>query len=419
MAVLDLAALNDSFINVYQPGITEQAARLVSDPVKVVEAKSEPGEGVDIPRLEARFGLEFVPSHITGFIGEGENFPEGEAPIRAEALYKLCEHTYRIKISDRAIRRGSTGDGQNGAFDDVLNREVNNVSEQIARWKSIMAWHEGFGVLARCKATTASTTLNLADSTTKAQMRNFKRNDPIEIGTVDDPTEASTRVKIVSVNAAAKTLTLSAAVTTTTSHRVFEAGSGGSDDWGPRAPVSFHQIIGTGELHGVDPATHPEWQSLIDTAGSGRVLDETLFEKVLDDIGMLAGDVNPTDTILVASNGVVRRTKADQGPLVQYTMIEQENLKVGIKAIELCGHALLKDSYHPEEEATVIDTSARGVKFLSPGDGYVSLDNGPGAPAGFALDTETREYQNRGAAYWNWGAKSRNGSARIKNLLEA
>jgi hypothetical protein len=408
MPTFDLDAFNTTWQEVYLPGINEQAPLAGSPALQLLQKSTD---NTDLANLEARFEIELAPSAVTGFRWEGESFPDGEAPIRAQAIYKLAKHTFKIDVTREAIKRSS---GQEAAFASVLEEKTESVAKQIANDQSAHLWHAGNGVLATCTTTSASTTLNLASSTTRAQMKVFRRNQQISLGTLAATTTVSARRVIVGIDRANKTLTLDAAVTTTGSHFVFNAGSGGSTSWGSRAPVSIPQIVaGSGTLFNIDPATHPEWVST--TNATGGVLTDALVAEVIDSVRDTYQE--EPDTIF-ARDEVVRRAELEYGTLVRYTMAEQETLKSGVQALEIHGKPVVKDNFCPDNSAYFLNTkSSAGIQMLTDGSGYTDLDEGSGQ-AGFRVLEDTDVLRARGVAYYNIGTKARAAHAVATGLAE-
>lgn len=408
MPTFDLAAFNTTYKEVYLPGINEQVPLAGSPALQLLQKSTD---NTDLANLEARFEIELAPSAVTGFRWEGESFPDGEAPIRAQAVYKLAKHTFKIDVTREAIKRSS---GQEAAYASVLEEKTESVAKQIANDQSAHLWHAGNGVLATCTTTSASTTLNLASSTTRAQMKVFRRNQQISLGTLAAPTTVEARRVIVGIDRANKTLTLDAAVTTTGSHFVFNAGSGGSTSWGSRAPVSIPQIVaGSGTLFNIDPATHPEWVSTVNATGG--VLTDALVAEVIDAVRDTYQE--EPDTIF-ARDEVVRRAELEYGTLVRYTMAEQEALKAGVKALEIHGKPVVKDNFCPDNAAYFLNTkSSAGIQMLTDGAGYTDLDEGSGQ-AGFRVLEDTDVLRARGVAYYNVGTKARAAHAVATGLAE-
>lgn len=409
MFVLD--DLNTSYKEVYQPKLTDAVPLAGSNALKLVESTTD---DADLANLEARFAIQFAPSAVTGFRWENEDFPEGEPPIRAQAIYKLSKHTYKIDFTREVLKRSAS---KEAAFASILEEKVGpngDVTKQLAADRSAALWNKhGEGALVQCDTTSDSTTLVLKNPT-RAELKVLRRNMPISIGTKASPGAVTVRRVIVGIDRDNGTLELDAKVTTTDSHFVFQAGSGGSTTWGSRAPVSIPQIVnGSDELFGIDPSDHPEHASLEFDSVTPQVIDEELVARVIDEVEDISGE--KPDTIF-ARPEAVRRAEREYESQVRYAMEDQRLMKVGVKAMEIHDLPLVKDNYVPDGEAYFLNlTSPNGIRWITDGQGYEDLDDGSGQ-AGFRLLEGPDVFRARGVGYYNVGCRQRNLHAVAHNV---
>lgn len=410
MFVLD--DLNTSYKEIYQPKLTDAVPLAGSNALKVVESTTD---DADLANLEARFAIQFAPSAVTGFRWEAEDFPEGEPPIRAQAIYRLSKHTYKIDLTREVLKRSAS---KEAAFASVLEEKVGpngDVTKQLAADRSWALWNRhGEGAIVQCDTTSNSTTLVLKDPT-RSELKVLRRNMPISIGTKANPGAVTVRRVIVGIDRDNGTLELDDAVTTTDAHFVFQAGSGGSTAWGSRAPISIPQIVnGSGELFGIDPSDHPEHAALeFDSPDVPQVLDEELVARVIDEVEDISGEM--PDTIF-ARPEVVRRAEREYESRVRYAMEDQRLIKAGIQALEIHGLPVVKDSYVPDNTAYFLNLkSPNGIRWITDGQGYEDLDDGSGQ-AGFRHLEGPDVFRARGVGYYNVGCRQRNLHAVAHNV---
>jgi hypothetical protein len=218
-----------------------------------------------------------------------------------------------------------------GSFVRAVDSESKGVVNDLRQDVNRQIWGTSDGVIAATGVTTASTTLVLAATTTEVQMRQFNEDGVYDIGTLANPTAVTSAVTVTAVNVAAKTLTLSAAVTTDATHRVYRSGSGGNGA-NQQELTGLQTIISdTGALFNVDPATTGVWKSTVDAnGGTPRTPTETLFSKVMQKTN-IAGGVDPN--LWVTSDGVHRAFAANM--LSTKRLVNTVDLKAGYKGIEL------------------------------------------------------------------------------------
>ena len=166
------------------------------------------------------------------------------------------------------------------------------------------------GVVAQCGTTSSSTTVQLASSTTAAQLRNLFVGRRIDIGTVASPTTIADSVSITAVSVSSKTITISgSAVTTSSSHYVFIEDAGGASDNTGNVDDGQSELTGlqtivddSGTLHTVNPSTYPIWVAQeYGNSGTNRALAETMVTQAIMQNTVESGE---TVDVLISNIGV-------------------------------------------------------------------------------------------------------------------
>lgn len=208
----------------------------------------------------------------------------------------------RIQISGPTIKAMAS---DKGAYLRAVDSETKGLVKNLRSDVNRQVWGTSDGVIAATAANTAVTVVALAASTTEVQMRQFRVNMVIDIGTVATPTSVTSARTITAVDATAKTITISgAAVTTATTDRVFRTGSGGAGSAQKEMTGVRSIILDSGILFNVDPTLVPVWKSIRRANGG---VNRTLSENLLAE-AMMAVDIESGEEIdlWVTSDGVFR-----------------------------------------------------------------------------------------------------------------
>src|SRR5581483_8853951 len=166
-------------------------------------------------------------------------------------------------------------------------------------------WGTSDGVIAKTGVTTASTTLNLAASTTTTQLRQLEAGMVIDAGAASPFTgDTGFPVSIVSVNFAAKTVLVSGAVTTASGDSIVRVGSGGSGASQKELTGLQTIVSASGTLFNVNPASNPVWAATVNSnGGTPRAVSENLFAQVMQAVSVASGqDIDK----VIGSDGVFR-----------------------------------------------------------------------------------------------------------------
>lgn len=202
-----------------------------------------------------------------------------------------------------------------GSFVRAVDMEMTGLTNDLKRDVNRQVWGTSDGVIAVCGTTSASTTVVLAPTTTSAQLRQLGSDEGgivVDIGTVASPTTVASARTISSIDTSAKTVVISgAAVTTSSSHRLFRSGAGGATDNsgstndGQKELTGLQTIVDSaGYLHTVTGATYAAWNANeYSNSGTNRALSETLVNQAIQETEIKSGD---TVDLLVASPGVQR-----------------------------------------------------------------------------------------------------------------
>lgn len=251
-------------------------------------------------------------SGAIGAANEGDVLPVADVQRYAAVQVPIRTNRSRIQLTVQVIEQAK---GDPGSFIDALEGEMNIMNDSM-RDINRQLYGTSNGVIATCGVTTASATVVLAATTPLSVMRHLYVGRQIDIGTVASPfTIAQTR-SITAVNVAARTITISGAVVTTSAiHFIFNTFSGGASTNtgqpldGQRELTGLQTIVSaTAVLHTIDPATNPAWAAqMYSNAGTQRPLSETTLDLAL--LGATA-ESGQTPSMLISNVGVFVAGKA-------------------------------------------------------------------------------------------------------------
>ncbi len=264
-----------------------------------------------------------IPIHVSRTSGIGARAENGTLPTAGRQGYNdlrvPLRHNYgRIQISGPIMRAMSK---DRGAFLRAVDSEMTGLKNDLRRDVSRQVAGTSNGVIATCGTTSASTTVQLATTTTATQMRQVygQGGMVVDIGTVASPTTVASSRTVTGYSVANKTITISgAAVTTTGSHFVFRAGNGGASDNsgnpggadGQRELTGLQSLVSaTADIQTITTSAVPIWQStIIGNSGTNRSISENLVNKAIQDAQILSGK----KVKLLLSNAPVHRALANQ-----------------------------------------------------------------------------------------------------------
>lgn len=268
-----------------------------TETLKLIEGSDDNVEGEYV-----KLSLHTSRNAGIGARKEGDNLPSAgkQGYVKMELKHKT-PFTGRGSITIQALRavKGSSAiAGVPGVTE--MKGIVTDAGLDINR----QIWGTSDGVIAVCGTTSSATTVVLASTTTATQMRHLWVDRVIDIGTTASPQSIATSRTITAVDTANKTITISgAAVTTSSTSRIFVAGAGGTGS-DQREMTGLQTIVASsGTLYGVDPSTYTSWASTYNTNGSNRTPSEAVFEKANDDVAIASGmEVD----VVFTTHGVVR-----------------------------------------------------------------------------------------------------------------
>jgi hypothetical protein len=374
--------------------------------------------GVDSENLEglkAVIALHNARSGGIGSRGELETLPAAGAQGYGQATYDLAYHYGRAQVSGQAIHKTRS---DAGSFLRAMKAEIDGLKDDLALDFARQVYGTGDGVIAKTGTTSASTTVVLND--TEAATKEFLYiNQFIDIGDTSNPQSVAAGRQITDVDPVAGTITISgAAVTTTTSHRIFRAGNAGpSTTYALREmDAGLQKLVSTSAntVGGINAggAGNKFWDNLRNTTGGAISLSTLMSEwNRTQARGAKAGDV-----VAITTPGLTRRLfeTNDFKALVQF--VNTTEFKGGFSEISFQANGtpikLYPDRLAPWGHVMILDK--KHVRLFSPADwDFMSRD---GLTVRWVNDIDA--YQVALFRYANLGTDRRNTSNDISGLTD-
>lgn len=212
--------------DVYLPPVVEQLSNEV-ELLNRIKKKSDAelvGNQVVLP----------LHTNRTGGIGsraESEALPTAGNQGFQRAVYDLSYHYGRIQVSGPAMAKTKSNIG---SFLDVLKLEMDGIKNDLKKDLARQVWGAsdgnagGNGRIAQCGTTTADNDIVLA-SDEPLRKGHIYVGMRVDVGTAADPNSLIDGEVVTAVSVAAKTITVSTAVTTSSSNFVSRAGNAGNE----------------------------------------------------------------------------------------------------------------------------------------------------------------------------------------------
>jgi hypothetical protein len=355
---LNVATASASLKDVYLPVVRDQLNRsnwLLSQ----VEKNTEDFEG-DRGVIDLHVGR----SSAVGFRTDGQALPTPDRQKRVKSYVDMRYSYGTIEVTGPTIRKMKS---DRGSYVRAVESEMKGITDDLKRDWSRALFGTGDGVLAVAGTTTASNTVVLAATTPRAILQALREGATIDIGTVASPTSVASARDVTSVDMVNKTIVISGAVVTTSStHRIFRAGSGGADV----EVNSLQEIVSQADddFQGVDTGVNPVWAAADVVDAAGATLTDSQLEEVLDLADQVSG-IFPD--IIVTDYGVTRKYADSLKDNKRFT--NTTTLKGGFRAVS-------------------IDTPAGSINLMRDRD----------VPDGFAFFLSLKHLQLFVMSDWEW-----------------
>jgi hypothetical protein len=365
--------------------------------------------------LAAHVPLHSKRSGGLGSRGELETLPAAGNQGYDKAVFDLAYHYGRAQVSGQSIHKTRSSAG---AFLQAMKSELDGLKDDLALDFARQVYSNGDGVVAATGVTSASTTVVLGSA--EAIIKGYLYiNMVIDIGDTSNPIVVAQARTITDVDPVAGTIVISgAAVTTTTSHRIFRSGNAGpSTSYALREmDAGLEKLISTSAntVGGINAASAGSrfWDNLRNTTGGAISLSTLMLEWNRAN----AAGAKANEVVAITTPGLTRRLfeTSDFKSLVQF--VNTKEFGGGFSEISFAVNGmpirLYPDRLAPFGKVLLIDK--KHVRLFSPADwDFLSRD---GLTVRWVNDIDA--YQAALFRYANMGADRRNTSNVISGLTD-
>lgn len=206
-------------------------------------------------------------------LGELEALPAPQNQKFEKLVYDLTHHYGRFQVS--GVSRAKTKNSV-GSFLEVLKLEMDGLRTDLRRQHGRQVWGNsdgntgGNGRIAKC-GTTSATNVVVLDSDEPLRKGHLYIGQKVDIGTAAAPQSLVVGEEITAVDVANKTITITSAITTSTSHFVSNQKSAGKEING------LTDLVATtaNTVGGIDSnaAGNEFWKNIVDSTGGALALD--------------------------------------------------------------------------------------------------------------------------------------------------
>jgi hypothetical protein len=282
----------------------------------------------DVEGKAAVLSINTGRNHGVGARLEGGTLPAAGRQGYVEQRVPLFYNYGSIRISGPLMRSMNT---DRGSFTRPLQSETAGVIRDLKNDVNRQTFGNGTGAIAPISGANTAATFPVANATT-TQMRQLEEGMVISIGTLANPVLRTASAQILSVQVAAKTVTLTTTVTTSATDFIFRAGSGGVVGTDQKEVTGLAAIVSpTGTLFGINPATVSRWASYSDAnSGTPRAVTENMFTRASMEVSIRSGEqIN----LWVTTDGVQRGVANLMQSLRRFPVPTQ--LKSGYSGIDM------------------------------------------------------------------------------------
>jgi hypothetical protein len=295
MATVTLTTVNELLKEIYEDRLRDQ----LNSEVTILSRIEKTSEGVtnEVGGKYVTFPIRVQRNQGMGARNENEALPVARPPKYAAARVTLAYLYGTLQLTGQAI---SLADSNPQAFVSVMDENIKDLKEGLAKDMSRQIFGTSAGILA---------TANSAGSTTTFVCLN-EEAIYLEVGMFVDIWDTSAaglmtggpfEITAIAPGATNTTVTYTGAsgAATASGDTLHRNGSRNKET------IGFRQIVdSSGTLYNVDPTVYPVWKSTVNNnSGTNRALSEGLMIKLADDIRKAGGG---TPTLMVSNLGVKR-----------------------------------------------------------------------------------------------------------------
>jgi hypothetical protein len=292
MAVGTLATADAILKDLYYPRIIEQ----LNYKTYMLDMIERDSDNLDAQGRRMIIPVESAGNESPTSMPDSGTLATPQIDLEQDAIVNIRYHDGGLSLSDALIKQ-ATGNNS-GAFVNKLSRSTKKLADSLRKNINRQAYGTGSaGTHAVLASSPAASTTFTVDST-----QYLRVGMVIDVLNISTGAAGTAGVTITAINRTTKVVTVSAAVTaTTTTFGVFKEGA-----WGNEVEGGLRNATGTSRtLHGINSATAGnEFWNGNRVAASSAVAGEGLFEQLADLVGQQGqGEVD----VFLTTRGIRRR----------------------------------------------------------------------------------------------------------------
>lgn len=292
MAVGTLATADAILKDIYRGPVIEQ----INYKTYMLDMIERDSDSVDVSGRRAIIPVESAGNESPTSMPDAGTLATPQIDLEQDAIVAIKYHDGGLELSDALIKQ-ATG-ANTGAFVNKLSRSTKKLAQSMRKNINRQVFGTGSaGTMAVLTSSPAAATTFTVDSTQYLRVGML-----IDVLNISTGAAGTAGVTITAINRTTKTITVSAAVTaTTTTFGVFKEGA-----WGNEMEGGLRNVTGTGRtLHGINSATAGnEFWNGNRVAASAAIAGESLFEQLADLVGANGqGEVE----VFLTTRGIRRR----------------------------------------------------------------------------------------------------------------
>jgi len=358
------------------------------------------------PKSEDLVGKRaYVPLHVSRSGGIGARAEDAALPTAGnqdydKAVYDLKYLYGRVRVTGPSMAKTKN---EAGAFLQALKSELDGIRNDLTKDLARQVYGDGTAQIVQCGTTTSDTEVVLNSAAGKEAIRKGQLyvGMLVDIGTTADVDTIAAASEITAVDYANATITISGAVTTSSSHYVSRAGSavnGAAAATGSRSSEvdGIKRIVSTSAtaFGEIDPASKTWWDNKRINVGGALAAGLEDIQKGMNLIRLEGGQ----PTVMVTSLGIQREIYMQLEDSVRYTNPESLSYSAGFKVLEYGGMPIISDIDAPYGNIYILDENT--VKVFSDQDWHFLDADGQTLRqvSGFdAFEAVMTRYMNLGA----------------------
>jgi hypothetical protein len=315
MATETLATVDPIMKDVYRGPVRE----LVNYKTYMLDMIDRDSDHIDFTGRRAVFPLHMAMNQSYTNIAEGGTLPSPGNEVEADAIVVVRDHAEALELTDKVIKVAKKDEG---AFINVLDDRTQRLGKAMRKKMNVQVYGDGTGVLATLTSSPSSATTFTVDTTQYLSV-----GQVIDVLTKSNGAGTAIGVRITAINKSTKTITVSAAISaTTTTDGVYLTGSRGIVSDGLRNITAQSRT-----LHSLDSsvAGNEAWNGQQKDAQS-QIAGEGLFEQLADDAGATGeGEID----LFLTTRGIRRRLADTFQSTKRFTNADAVEIHGGYKAI--------------------------------------------------------------------------------------